>query len=423
MEDGEPVGTRDRASGRTATLWWLIWILWIPLFIPVTVGFLQTHPSAWRVALSLGGAILFFGIYAWSTRQCAAWLAGSGTPVPRDALAHWRPVVLMLALAGALTLWDGSSWGTLFIYACTGAAGWLTLWEAVAVVAAVVLFEAQGLRNDPASAANAITFTVIPAAIIIALMRSVKSAQQLREAREEIASLAAVTEERLRIARDLHDLLGHNLSVIALKSELARKLIAGAPERAAVEIGDVEAVARSALREVREAVAGYRQPSLSGEMAGAREVLAAAGIACKQAGDASLSARLPAAADAALAWVLREGVTNVIRHGSARTCTIRLEHTRGEITLEITNDVKRGAGSAVVGTSVAGNGLRGAAERMKALGGCCESGPTGYGFRLRATIPIGERSSGQADGNGPPTDAPPHVLAPALEQVEEDRQA
>jgi two-component system, NarL family, sensor histidine kinase DesK len=212
----------------------------------------------------------------------------------------------------------------------------------------------------------------------------------LRAAREEVASLAAVTEERLRIARDLHDLLGHNLSLIALKSELARRLVGVAPERAAAEIGDIESVARRALQEVREAVAGYRQPSLAGELTGAREILAAAGITYRYEGDERASQGLPAAIDAALAWAVREGVTNIIRHSHAGSCTLSLQRSTGEMGVEIVDDGISASGMpGPASEQTPGNGLRGLTERVHALGGVCEFGPqVNGGFRLYVRMPL-----------------------------------
>jgi two-component system sensor histidine kinase DesK len=211
----------------------------------------------------------------------------------------------------------------------------------------------------------------------------------LRAARNELARLA-VAEERLRFARDLHDLLGHSLSLIALKSELAGQLATTAPERAAAEMRDVEGVARTALHEVREAVAGYRQPSLASELRDAREILTAADIACAYDG-ASVS--VPAAVEAVLAWTVREGVTNVIRHSRARHCTIRVTNEDGHAGVEVIDD---GAGAPAVSASApsaggsSGNGLAGLAERVAALDGRCEAGsrPEG-GFRLSVVLPVG----------------------------------
>src|SRR5581483_8548167 len=144
---------------------------------------------------------------------------------------------------------------------------------------------------------------------------------ELLEARAELARLA-VAQERERFARDLHDLLGHSLSVIALKAELAGRLLGSErPEAAGSEIADVEKVARGALSEVREAVSGYRQPTLEGELAGARAALSAAGIDAEVRRD---PASLDSQTEAVFAWAVREGATNVIRHSGARRCTVTI---------------------------------------------------------------------------------------------------
>src|SRR4029453_17014353 len=130
----------------------------------------------------------------------------------------------------------------------------------------------------------------------------------------------AVNEERLRFARDLHDLLGHSLSTIVLKSELAGRLVARAPGRAAAEIADVERTARDALQQGRAGVGGYRGPSLVSDRAAARELLAAADIDARI--DPSPTA-LPPAADGLLGWAVREGVMNGVRHSRARPGPIR----------------------------------------------------------------------------------------------------
>ena len=155
---------------------------------------------------------------------------------------------------------------------------------------------------------------------LFALARLGRANQELQAARRELARLA-VAEERARIARDLHDTLGHSLSVIALKSELARRVLPDDPERAAAEIGDVERVAREALASVRDTVSGYRQPTLAMELAGAREALTAAGID----GDVEPAPDgLPREVDAVLGWAVREGVTNVLRHSDAARAHIRV---------------------------------------------------------------------------------------------------
>jgi two-component system sensor histidine kinase DesK len=215
----------------------------------------------------------------------------------------------------------------------------------------------------------------------VALRYLTATVAQLRQAREELARVA-VNEERLRFARDLHDLLGHSLSTIVLKSELAGRLSVRQPNRAVGEIADVERIAREALQQVRAAVAGYRQASLKGELTAARELLAAAGIEARI--DVSM-AFLPPSADALLAWAVREGVTNVVRHSHARACTIRFAARDGLATVEIVDD-----GSASGGSSVQpGCGLAGLLERAAAEGGHVDAGPMpGGGFRLAVDVPM-----------------------------------
>jgi two-component system, NarL family, sensor histidine kinase DesK len=244
--------------------------------------------------------------------------------------------------------------------------------------------------------------------------------RRLREERAELARYAAVTEERLRIARDLHDLLGHNLSLIALKSELAGRLVLASPERAAVEIGDIERVARTALQEVREAVAGYRQPTLASELRGAREVLAAAGIAYRIEGDEALVSGLPTAVEPALAWAVREGITNVVRHSRARSCEVGLARANDEVSVSITDDGPRVVTEGVAPvpgplSAQVGNGLRGLAERVAALGGRFEAGPLpDGGFRLSVALPLQRRASGSRASAGQVTAGrQPNGVSPA----------
>jgi two-component system, NarL family, sensor histidine kinase DesK len=210
---------------------------------------------------------------------------------------------------------------------------------------------------------------------------------QLRRAREELARVA-VNEERLRFARDLHDLIGHSLSTIVLKSELAGRLAPRAPGLAAAEIADVERTARDALYQVRAAVAGYRRPSLITELAAARELLAAAGI------DARIDpspAALPPAADGLLGWAVREGVTNVVRHSRAHSCTIRLTRQAARATLEILDD---GSGRDAAG-SEGGYGLTGLIERAAAEGGQVDARATASGFRLAIDVPLNSAGRSQ----------------------------
>jgi two-component system, NarL family, sensor histidine kinase DesK len=214
-----------------------------------------------------------------------------------------------------------------------------------------------------------------------AFVQQVAAVAELRSAREELARMA-VDEERLRFARDLHDLLGHSLSLITLKSELAGRLLPDEPEKAEAEVHDIEGVARQALGEVREAVAGYRSPTLDEELAGAAEMLGAAGIDFGIENEAGL---LPREIDGVLAWAVREGTTNVIRHSQARNCHILLTRENGMVCAKITDD---GQGETDQGAS--GSGLSGLAERVATFNdGGFEAGPLPEGgFRLRVELPL-----------------------------------
>lgn len=200
---------------------------------------------------------------------------------------------------------------------------------------------------------------------------------KLRLAQGEIEHLAQVAE-RERIARDLHDVLGHTLSLIVLKAELARKLADRDVARAAAEMCDVEAVARRTLQEVREAIRGYRA-TLEDEAARAGAMLKAAGIA--EAFELS-SSELPQPVEETLALALREAVTNVVRHSGASVCRARLHRARETVTLEVEDD---GRGS----NAPEGSGLRGMRERVEVFGGRVMRLP-GRGMKLRVVLPAEE---------------------------------
>jgi len=221
---------------------------------------------------------------------------------------------------------------------------------------------------------------------MIGITRMGNAIRELHAARRELARLAVI-EERLRLSRDLHDLLGQTLSVITLKSELAGCLVKEDPERCAQELSEIERVSRKTLREVREAVAGYRQPNLSSELEGARQLLEAAGV---EAQIESIKEALPPAFDATLAWTVREGVTNVIRHSCARHCYIHLAHKSGIVEAEVLND--GGERGQEGNTARRGLGLAGLRERVCALGGYLEAGPCMLQgkehFRLFVEIPL-----------------------------------
>jgi two-component system, NarL family, sensor histidine kinase DesK len=202
---------------------------------------------------------------------------------------------------------------------------------------------------------------------------------ELTTARGEIARLA-VAEERLRFARDLHDLLGQTLATVVLMSEVvARRLPADTAPELRQELQEVAQVARRALDEVREAVAGYRQTSLEAELANAVIALRAAGIAGSYDNQVG---RLAPESEAALSWALREAVTNVIRHSQARTCRVTIARSGGAVRLQVVDDGQSQGRSIRLG-----NGLRGIAERARAVGGDSTAQPTAEGFRTTVEVP------------------------------------
>src|SRR6202047_4524059 len=203
--------------------------------------------------------------------------------------------------------------------------------------------------------------------------------ERLRKANEEIEHLAKVAE-RERIARDLHDVLGHTLSVIILKSELAGKLMDRDPQRAGKEIREVEQISRQALSDVRDAIRGYRSQGLVAELAQAKTTLETAGLTVQC--DAATTMKLPAVHESVLSLAVREAVTNVVRHAQAHTCRMRLEQQNGSCRLEIHDD---GCGI----SNGEGNGLRGMRERVEMLGGTL-SRITEAGTTLTITLPLKE---------------------------------
>jgi len=352
----------------------LFMVAWLAFFIYPLAAFLTDRFST---ETRTYGLLLLFAlalIWAWFwTRICAG-------PDRRFMVPAIVAATLILVV---FTLRTPPQYGSLFLYAVLlgGAAfPWRRGVAAVVILsvlaAAIELARGESVTNSTGQLLNDLLVGI--AAVAGRLL--VEANQQLSQAREQIARLA-VGEERLRFARDLHDLLGHSLSVIALKSELAGRLIKNTPGLAAHEIEDIEKVARDALREVREAVTGYRQPTLAAELAGAHEALTAAGIEYHVDQD---YVPLPPAVEAVMAWTVREGVTNVMRHSQAKRCSVRIINKDGKATVEVIDD---GRG----GTPGAGSGLRGLEERVRERGGTVTAEALPHeGFRLRVTLPVRE---------------------------------
>ncbi|GII86889.1 hypothetical protein Ssi03_48790 [Sphaerisporangium siamense] len=219
--------------------------------------------------------------------------------------------------------------------------------------------------------------TALTAIIVGALGWLGHFAEEVFRGRAELAQLAVV-EERLRFARDLHDVLGHALSVIGLKNEVALRLLERDPRRAATEIESARQLAADSVRDLRSLVRGYRNPTLADEVAGVCSILELAGIRC----DADAApVGLPQDVQEVSGWIVREAGTNILRHAKATTCTIKLRVSGGDLLVEIVND---GAGS----LRASGSGLTGLAERVAAVDGEFSAESSLGRFTLRANLPL-----------------------------------
>ncbi|HVS78362.1 MAG TPA: sensor histidine kinase [Steroidobacteraceae bacterium] len=318
---------------------WLVFAALYACFLTIYVLVFWVRSARLRAALLLALAIL--GCVSYPTNPSA----GGGMLIYVAALSAY--------MTRSLTVAIGAIVGAALTSAAAGALLHLNpwAWGTMSLLAASV-----GTGN------------------LIAALRTGAN-QRLSLAQEQIEHLAKVAE-RERIARDLHDVLGHTLSVVVLKSELAGKLIGTDAERARREIDEVEKISRQALTEVREAIRGYRAEGIAAEIARARRTLEAAGVRLESQAQ---SVRLEPAHESVLSLVLREAVTNILRHAGATTCRLQLAADSGSTRLSVHDD-GRGA------VAREGNGLRGMRERVEALGGRLEI-DSRHGTRLTVDIP------------------------------------
>jgi two-component system, NarL family, sensor histidine kinase DesK len=370
--DHQPNGSRpSRLQRRYWHLGTLFWVVYLLFDLPTVIRASQSGARV-TVQLALLAALVVAYLYVmWRT--------------PADPPTRWRVLAIAVMAAVVLTLVLGrfpGQWAPLLVFVSLALAVVLPRSPAVPAVALAAAATAalslwQGV--PPSTALLHGMQTLIAGLGMLGFLHVLGLNLQLQQAREELARMA-VAQERLRFARDLHDLLGHSLSVIALKSELAGGLLASDPGRAAGELRDIERVARRALAEVREAVGGYRQVRLAAELAGARAALAAAGV---RATVEDPPAGLPAPVQEVLGWAVREATTNVVRHSGATRCRVRFIEDGDRAAVEVTDD---GHGPGLAGQ---GAGLAGLAERVAAAGGRLEAGPRPEGgFRLRVELPV-----------------------------------
>ena len=382
-------GERPAVPGTGSPMRWFFSGIWLVYLIqPVSALFGHHHGVAW-IAGGLAITVAFCVIYLLV-------LMGSETQ-PRLARFGLAAIAMLAAVACVVY---GKDWVPLWIYvsAATGMVlatppdGRRVAMLGVAGVGACYLFFCWVSHVDLANTLIVLLPVLLIGLAMMGFRMQITLMHELAQARGTVAKLAA-NEERLRLARDMHDLTGQSLSMITLKSELAAKRLARLPsstERDAIltELGDIGRVSRQTLHDIREAVSGYRRPTLAIEVITARNALEAAGIELDDDADLTFrSGTFDPDAEAVLAWCLREAVTNVIRHSRARHCRIRLTARLGELSLEVTDD-GRGLADQDPGNP-GGSGLRGMSERLSAIGGRLALGWTepGRGLRLTVTVP------------------------------------
>jgi two-component system, NarL family, sensor histidine kinase DesK len=321
---------------------WLIYIVPFALTPLYTKGFSSFGGYALFIGATLGFLVLYFRGF---------WARGG------------ELVLIAAAVVGmGLAFWPLSfGAGALFIYAAAMLGDLQepkhAVWG-VAIIALITTADAIYLRRDIINASWPVVFVILIGGINIHYGQVGRSNARLRLAHDEIEHLAKVAE-RERIARDLHDLLGHTLSLVILKSELATKLADRDPARAREEIRDVERIARDALAQVRSAVSGYRSQGLETEIQHARTALATAGVSLET--DISKS-QLPPSHEAVLSLAIREAATNIVRHAGARHCQLTLHVSDASCTLTVSDDGRGGNESF-------GSGLTGMRERVEVLNG------------------------------------------------------
>ncbi len=341
-----------------------IWLVYAVFFFIEPV--LRRNAVYWAECLTIFAA--FVGMYVWyvETPRREVRLALLGVMVLFGvATVHFN-------IGGTYFFIFAAAWGP-FVVDSLRRSVWLLVADAVGVAGCWAV-----LRENPINFAIAFGFIFVVGLANLFAAEQKRAGVRLREAQAENAALAAMAE-RERIARDLHDVLGHTLSVIVLKAELAGRLIIRDPPRAAAEIADVEHTARTALAEVREAIGGYRGQGLKAEMAMARHTLDAAGVALTLAEVDSAPTTLSAEAQTVLSLTLREAVTNIVRHARATHCRVSFTTAAGRHALIVEDD-----GVHLVARE--GNGLRGMRERVQQVGGRFSLN-TSQGTTVRVDIP------------------------------------
>jgi two-component system sensor histidine kinase DesK len=349
-------------------------VSWVLFAVPTAVAILASGFQPPQEAAAFGFAV-WGGLWAW------IWLRAAG----RNHNAELFGLVAITVILILFTLVQPQPGGTFLVFSFIVAGACFPLRRALWIMGGLTILQ-LGLAairlTDLATVLSNLVNSVLVGGVGIGARFLWQSYRELVAAREEIARLA-VSEERLRFSRDLHDLLGQSLAVLVLKSELVSKqLPADTDEATHQELRDISRVARKSLNDVREAAAGYRRPSLAMEVGNARSALQAAGVGFLVE---DTLGRVAAEQDSVLAWCLREGVTNILKHSGAKRVVLRLTRVDGAATMELVDD-GRGAASLDGG----GVGLIGLRERVELAGGKFDVGTEPEaGVRLRVNLPAG----------------------------------
>ncbi|MFE2934544.1 sensor histidine kinase [Streptomyces sp. NPDC059278] len=349
----------------------------------------------------LGG----LGLLAFNSLYVSVVFRGFDRRKRESPVSYWL-LAAMTAVTLALAIGYGGSW-LLFFPLLSLACGAILrrrrlavgVFGLAAVATTVAVWRGHG-ASDPWTIGYG---TFISGAVTAAILTLAETVMELRTTRQELAR-SAVEKERLRFSRDLHDLLGHTLSVIVVKSEAARRLAPRDMDAALLQVADIESVGRQALTEIREAVTGYREGSLATELDRARSALTAAGIepVVRRSGPP-----LAPQTEALLGWVVREAVTNVVRHSHATTCSFVLDGTAERVRLTVTDDGSGPDGDTPATPGIGGTGLTGLTERLAASGGSLRAGPApGHGFVVTAELPV-DGPDPADEGTGTVEDYPP----------------
>ena len=346
-------------------------VAWVLFAAPTAVAVLASGLQPPQEAAAFGFAV-WGAVWAW------IWLRAIG----RNRVSEVVGLIAITVILTVFTLIQPAPGGTFLVFSFIVAGACFPLRRALWVIGGLTVLQivlAEIRLTDLASMLNSLINSILVGGVGIGARLLWQSYTQLVAAREQLAELA-VTEERLRFARDVHDLLGQSLSVLVLKSELVSKQLPDdASEQVRGEMRDIAQVARMSLNDVREAIAGYRRPTLLAEISTARTALLAAGIGLLVEDNVGL---LAPEQDSVLAWCLREAVTNVVRHSGAKKCEVRLTRVNGSASLEVVDD-GRGAAS-----FNGGSGLAGMRERVELVGGTMRVGSVnGSGLHLLVSVP------------------------------------